>query len=178
MWNIFVFESKVLAALALIAQKLDTLIKLLTPPPDVASLKVKVDKPINQTGEKDMSAPNVHGFRIAAANTTMLDDQKALMHIQPLDDTGAPIALPPGQPVPVYTTSDPSVTLDPSQDPTGLSCWVLGVHGTAGTPTVTATYTNADGSVATGTAPFTITVDPKELDVADLGVTVDSPVSQ
>ena len=115
------------------------------------------------------------GATIAA---TMLDDQKALMHIQPLDVNGNPMALNPAQPVPTYASSDATVTLDPTVDPTGLSCEVLGVKGTAGTPTVTASYTNADGSVATGACNFTITIDPAELDVASMGVTVDPPVAQ
>lgn len=119
----------------------------------------------------------VHSLGATIA-VTMLDDQKTVMHISPLDSSGAVIALNPAQPVPTYAVSDATATIDPTIDPTGLSCGVAGVHGTAGTPSVTATYTNADGSVATGVASFTITVDPAELDVADLAVTVDTPVAQ
>ena len=114
----------------------------------------------------------------AAISVTMLDDQKALMHIQPLDANGNPTSLPTDSAVPTYAASDATVTLDPTVDPTGLSCEVIGVKKTAGTPTVTASFTNLDGTVATGSVAFTITLDPKELDVASLGVTVDTPVAQ
>lgn len=116
----------------------------------------------------------------ATINTTMMDDQKTVMHIQPKDAAGNAIALNPAQPVPTYAVSgDATVTIDPSIDPTGLSCAVIGVKGTVtGNPTVTATYMNADGSSATGVAVFTITQDPNELAVADFDVTVDTPVAQ
>lgn len=106
---------------------------------------------------------------------TMLDDQKTVMHITP-----QPVALDPSQPVPTYAVSgDATVTIDPTIDPTGLSCAVIGVKGTVtGNPTVTASYTNKDGSVATGAAVFTITQDPAELDVSSFDVTVDTPVAQ
>ena len=44
---------------------------------------------------------NVKSFK--ATSATMLDDPKALMHIQPLDQNGNPISLNPAQPVPKYT---------------------------------------------------------------------------
>jgi polyisoprenoid-binding protein YceI len=114
----------------------------------------------------------------AAIAVTMLDDQKALMHVMPLDASGNPTSLPTGSKPPVYTASDATVTLDPTVDATGLSCEVIGVKTKAGTPTVTATFTNLDGTTAVGSAAFTITIDPLELDVSSLGVTVDTPVAQ
>jgi hypothetical protein len=110
-----------------------------------------------------------------AATQTMLDDQHALMHAAPLDSTGAPTSLPTGG-VPTYASSDATVTLVPAAD--GLSCDVRGVKGTIGTPTVTVSFTNADGTIATGTAAFTITKDPAELDVGSFAVTVDPPTAQ
>ena len=122
---------------------------------------------------------NVHSLG-ATVTQTMLDDQKTVMHISPIHADNTAAVLDPAQPVPVYTVSgDATVTLDPSIDPTGLSCAVIGVKGTtAGNPTVTASYTNADGTVATGAAVFTITQDPGELDVTSFDVTVDTPVAQ
>lgn len=120
----------------------------------------------------------VASLAAAVVSVTMLDDQKALMHVTPLDKDGKPTSLPTGSVPPVYTSSDATVTLDPSVDPTGLSCMVLGVKGTPGNPTVTATFTNLDGSTASGSANFTVTIDPAELDVASLGVTVDTPIAE
>jgi polyisoprenoid-binding protein YceI len=114
-----------------------------------------------------------------SATQSMLDDQKALMSIAPVNSQGALTALPAGG-VPTYSASPgTAVTLDPTVDPTGLSCEVIGVKGsTGGTEVVTASFTNADGTVATGTATFTITQDPAELDVSSFNVTVATPVSQ
>lgn len=109
---------------------------------------------------------------------SMLDDQKALMHAQPLDASGNIVALPAGA-IPSYSVDNTALlTLDPSVDPTGLSCEVLGIKGAAGTATVTVSLTNADGTVATGSAVFTTTLDPAELDVASMGISVDAPVHQ
>ena len=113
----------------------------------------------------------------------MLDDQKALMHVAPLDAEGNPSAFPTGSAPPVYTVDNGAlVTLDPTVDPTGLSCEVIGVKelggASSGVATVTATFTNADGTTAVGTAVFNMTVDPAELDVTSLDVAVDTPVSQ
>jgi hypothetical protein len=122
-------------------------------------------------------AGKVGSLAAAAVTVTMLDDQKALMHVQPLDTNGNPTSLPTGSKPPVYTV-DANATLDPSVDLTGLSCEVLGIKGTAGVANVTATFTNLDGTTATGSAQFTVSIDPKELDVGSLGVTVDTPISQ
>lgn len=119
----------------------------------------------------------VKSLAAAAVTVTMLDDQKALMHVQPLDANGQPTSLPTGSKPPVYTV-DANATLDPTVDATGLSCEVLGIKGMAGAANVTATFTNLDGTTATGAAAFTISIDPKELDVSSLGVTVDTPVAQ
>ena len=108
---------------------------------------------------------------------TMLDDQKTVMHVTPLDVDGNPTSLPTGSAPPVYTADDPSsITLNPAPD--GLSCQLNGVKGKAGTPHITATFTNLDGSTATGEADATITLDPAELDVTSLGVSVDAPTAQ
>jgi polyisoprenoid-binding protein YceI len=109
---------------------------------------------------------------------TMLDDQKTVMHISPVDSDGNPTSLPSGSTPPTYAASDATVTLDPTIDPTGLSCAIIGVKKTAGTPTVTASFTNADGTVATGSLALTITLDPAELDVTSFAVTADPAVAQ
>ena len=115
----------------------------------------------------------------AAVEQAMLDDQKATMTITPLDANGQNSAIPTGAAVPTYAASPgTAVTLDPTVDPTGLSCLVKGVKGLAGDEVVTASFTNADGTVATGTATFHQTIDPAELDVASLGVSVSTPVAQ
>jgi hypothetical protein len=123
--------------------------------------------------------PNVNSLG-ATVTQTMLDDQKTVMHITPLHADNTPGVLNPAQPVPTYAVSgDATVTIDPTIDPTGMSCAVIGVKGTvSGNPTVTASYTNADGTVATGAVVFTITQDPAELDVTSFDVTVDTPVAQ
>jgi hypothetical protein len=127
-------------------------------------------------------AGKVGSFKATVAQT-MLDDQKALCHFQPLDSTGAPTSLPTGGAL-TFALSDATATLAPAPaDPTTgvvdpLATFVVGVKKTAGTPTLTATFTNTDGTVATGGVSFTITVDPLELDVSSLGVTVDPPVAQ
>jgi len=114
---------------------------------------------------------------MTAGITPMMDDQKALVHVAPDKP------LPAGG-VLSWSSSDatakvdPTVGIDgsPSTDP--LAAVVFGVHGIAGDPSITASFTNADGTVATGVAPFHIVVDPAELDVTDLSVTVDTPVKQ
>lgn len=114
------------------------------------------------------------------ATQPMLDDQKTVVHVAPLDANGNPSAFPTGSKPTVYTVDNTAlVTLDPTIDATGASCAVIGVKKSAGgTATVTATFTNADGTTAVGTAVFTISIDPAELDVASLAVTVDSPTAQ
>lgn len=110
---------------------------------------------------------------------TMLDDQKTTMHISPVDSDGNPTSLPSGSAAPTYAvTGDPIVTLDTTTDPTGLSAGIIGVKKAAGTATVTASFTNADGTVATGSAVVTTTVDPAELDVTSFAVTVDPATAQ
>ena len=143
---------------------------------DVASLKVSFDKPTNQSGETTMAGVAKLGV---AAPQPMLDDQKTAMHVSPLATDGTPSAFPvaPSASNMTYTVDDPtSVTITPSAD--FLSCACVGVKGKAGTPTVTGTYTNPDGSTAVGSGQLTITIDPAELDVSSLGVTFDPPVAQ
>ena len=115
----------------------------------------------------------------ATITHSMLDDQKALMHVQPKDANGNNINLDPAQPVPSYASDNTALgTVDASVDPTGLSAMIVGVKGQAGSFNVTATYMNADGSVATGIVNETTTLDPNELKVADLAVTVDAAIAQ
>lgn len=121
--------------------------------------------------------PNkIHAFA-SAPTTPMMDTQKAVVHANPLNADGSAFVGPlPGGGVPSYSASDASVTLQPAAD--GMTCDALGVKGVAGTPTVLISFTNPDGTVATGSAPFIITVNAPPVDVADFGVTVDPPVAQ
>ena len=119
----------------------------------------------------------------AVVTQSMLDDQKTIVHWSAQDSTGAATSFPTGAVISnAITPPDPSATLDTTTDPTGMNVGVIGVKksagGTGGTPHVVGTFTNADGSVATGEVDFTITIDPLELDVASLGATVDPPVAQ
>lgn len=140
---------------------------------DVAAFIVSTSKPISQ--EKDMAGKITSlGNSVTQA---MLDDQTDTMSIAPVNSQGAPTALPTGSTPPTYTSAPgTAVTLAPAAD--GLSCVVSGVKGQAGTEVVTASFTNADGTVATGTATYTMTVDPTELDVAGFNVTTSTPVAQ
>ena len=120
--------------------------------------------------------PNVKSLG-APASQAMLDDQKNVMSLTPVNTGGATTALDPGQPVPAYASAPgTAVTLAAAAD--GLSCAVAGVHGQSGTEVVTASYTNKDGTVATATDTYTITVDPTELDVAGFNVANSAPVAQ
>lgn len=146
-------------------------------PKNVTSFKVTVDQPISQTRSTQMA--NVRRFAAAASPQTMLDDQMALMHVTPQDSNGNPTSLPTGAAVPTYSAAPgTAVTLDPSVDATGLSCNVKGIKGQAGVEVVTVSFTNPDGTIATGTAQFTQSIDPAALDIAGFGVTVDTPVAQ
>ena len=132
---------------------------------------------------------SIHALGMTAPITSMLDDQMTMVHMQPLEGTPpAPVPLPAGMSL-IWTSDDTTkATVDPTQmiDATGhlvpntdpLSAVVLGVSGATGDPTITAKTTNPDGLVATGNAPFHITVDPAKLDITDLSVTVDTPVHQ
>jgi hypothetical protein len=122
----------------------------------------------------------VKSFAAAAPiSQPMLDDQMALVHWLPLEADGTPGAIPSGVAAPVTTVAPgTAVTLDGSADPSGLSVNVKGIKGQAGTEVVTVTYTNADGSVATGSVTFEQTLDPAELDVAGFSATIDTPVAQ
>lgn len=128
---------------------------------------------------------NVHTLA-AAPLTAMMDDQKTTVHWTPLAADGTKLPLPAGASI-ANSISDATatiisgVTAGPSGGagtPDPLAVAVVGVKGTAGDPTVMGSLTNPDGSVATGTAPFHITIDPAELKVADLGAAVDVPVAQ
>lgn len=101
----------------------------------------------------------------------MLDTQKALVHATPIG------TLPPGA-VPTWSADNSVVTLDSSVDPSGLSVMVLGVHGSAGDAIVTVSYTNPDGSVATGSATFHMSLDPAESDVTGFDIVIDPPEHQ
>jgi hypothetical protein len=116
---------------------------------------------------------------LAVGAVTMLDDQKTVMHINPKDSDGNPTSLPTGSAPPTYAVDNAAlVTLDTTTDPTGLSAGVVGVKKQAGVATITDSFTNADGTVATGTGTVTTTVDPKELDVSGFDVSFDTPVAQ
>ncbi len=155
---------------------LQRILAALTKQSDVRSLKVSFDKPTNQREETKMPVAKLG----VAAPQPMLDDQKTTMHVAPLAADGSASAFPTGSTSatnPAYVADDPSsVTLTPAAD--GLSCACVGVKGKAGTPTITATYTNPDGSKASGSGQLTITIDPAELDVSSLGVSFDPPVAQ
>ena len=158
-------------------QKLDQIIQLLTSH-DITSLVLTVDPPVK---EKRQMA--IHTLGMAAALTAMLDDQKTTVHVSPLE-AGKPVPLPAGMTVTWVSSDTTLATVDPSVDITGapstdpLAAVVFGVHGATGDPIITASVTNPDSTVASGTAPFHITVDPAELDITDLAVTVDVPVKQ
>lgn len=156
-----------------IIQLLQEILAALRKQSDVAGFIVSTSKPIS--GEKQM-AGKIKTLGDAATQA-MLDDQKDTMSIAPVNSQGQPTALPSGSTPPTYAAAPgTAVTLTPAAD--GLSCVVTGVKGQSGTEVVTASFTNADGTVATGTATYTITVDPTELDVASFTVTTDTPVAQ
>ena len=120
---------------------------------------------------------------VAASSTTMLDDQKALMHVLVMEN-GVSVPLAPGQSlswsvveIPAITKVDATVDIKgaPSTDP--LAAVALGIKGTAGSSTISASLTNPDGTVSSVDFPFTITLDPAELDAVLTG-TVDAPVVQ
>jgi hypothetical protein len=117
-------------------------------------------------------AAKVHSLGMTAPITPMLPTSPGtVMHVVPHAADGSVMTTTL---VPVYDAAgDPSVVLDPSIDPTGMSCGVKPT-GVNGDPVVTATLTNADGTVATGKAPFHI-APTAPTDVADLSVTVDPP---
>ena len=156
-----------------IAADVHAILGILQKQQDVAGFIVSTSKPISQ-GEKQMAVKSLGN----AVTQAMLDDQKDTMSIQPINSAGQPTALPTGSTPPTYSASPgTAVTLTPAAD--GLSCVVTGVKGTvSATEVVTASFKNADGSVATGQATYTITQDPAELDVASFAVTTDTPVAQ
>jgi len=156
-------------------RKLDQIIALLSAH-DITELKLTVDNPVKEN-------KMIHTLGMAAALTPMLDDQKTTVHVSPLE-AGKPVPLPAGMTVTWVSSDTTLATVDPSVDITGapstdpLAAVVFGVHGATGDPIITASVTNPDGTPASGTAPFHITVDPAELDITDLAVTVDTPVKQ
>jgi hypothetical protein len=103
----------------------------------------------------------------------MLDDGPGVIIAgAPLAADGTPAVLVAGE-VPTFSVDNTALgTLDPSIDPTGLSCKFVGIKGMAGVATVTMSLTNADGTVATGSAVITITLDPAEVDVASFAMSV------
>jgi hypothetical protein len=103
----------------------------------------------------------------------MLDDSPGVIVAgKPLAVDGSAAVLPVGE-IPTFTVDNTALgTLDPSIDPTGLSCKFVGIKGMAGVATVTMSATNPDGSVATGNAVITITLDPAEAAVASFGMSV------
>lgn len=114
----------------------------------------------------------------AAFSQSMLDDQQAVMTAAPLEADGSPGAFASGV-LPVWTVSPgTALTLDTTTDPSEVTAIAKGIHGQAGTETVTVTYTNPDGAVATGGGSFTMTIDPAELDVSSINVTVGTPTAQ
>jgi hypothetical protein len=119
--------------------------------------------------------PNV--IKLTAASVAMLDDQETTMSVTPVGADGTPTSFPPGTSPTVYSVDNTSlVTLTPSAD--GTSCLVAGVKGQAGTANITATFTNLDSTVATGTGTITQTIDPAELDISSLNTSFTPPVAQ
>lgn len=119
--------------------------------------------------------------KLGNATVSMLDDQKVVLHSQPQDANGNPTALPTGGQISYAIDGAGLATIDPTQDPTTLSVVVVGVKKAAGLPgstVVTATFKNADGTVATGTGTVNLTQDPNELDVNSLGMSFDAPTAQ
>ncbi len=106
-------------------------------------------------------------------NATMVDDGPGVIIAgAPVDAAGDAVILPAGQ-IPSFAVDNPALgTLDPSIDPTGLSCKFVGVKGQAGVATVTMSSTNTDGSVVSGTAVITITLDPNELEATEFKMSV------
>ena len=145
-------------------------------PPDVGSFNVSSAQPTKQpVGEKKMA--KVASFGVAA-NQPMLDDQQAVATAQPLDASGNDISLPAGA-VPTWSISPGTAATLGTPDPTGLTVPVIGVlHGTPGSETVTVSYTNSDGSIATGSIVYIMTDDPVEGDVGAFGVSSSTPVAQ
>lgn len=119
--------------------------------------------------------------KAAAAGTTMLDDQKALMHVVVMEN-GVEVPLPSGKSLSwsvadSVTKVDATVGIDgsPSTDP--LAAVAFGNKTVAGDSVITASLTNDDGTVSSVDFPFHITLDPAELD-ATLSGSVDAPVAQ
>jgi hypothetical protein len=145
--------------------------------PDVASINVSVGTPTKQPAGEGSMAGNVKSLGTPFSQS-MLDDQQAVMTASPLEADGTPGAFATGV-LPVWTVSPgTALTLDTTTDPTEVTAIAKGIHGQAGTETVTVTYTNPDGTVATGGGTFTMTVDPAELDVSSINVTVGTPTAQ
>jgi hypothetical protein len=113
-----------------------------------------------------------------AISLTMLDDQMVTLTAAPVDDNGNPISLPSGG-VPTWATSPGTAgTVSAAADPTGLTAVFSGIKGQAGAETVTVSFTNTDGTVATGTANITTTIDPLEFDIGSFNVTAGTPGPQ
>lgn len=161
-----------------IIELLEQIAKIETAAGDIASFAGSVDQPTKQLEEIRIMAPK--SFALAAVAQTMLDDQMALVHWQPLEADGVtPGAIPTGSAAPVTSASPgTAVTVDNTVDPTGLSANVKGIKGQKGDEVISVSFVNADGTTARGQVTITITPDPAELDVSSFGATVDSPIPQ
>jgi len=105
------------------------------------------------------------------STTNMLDTQQATITETPNN----PLA--PGDLISYVAVPGTAVKLTPSTD--SLSCLVQGITGQAGTETVTASYTNPDGTVATpDVQTFVQTVAVPVVDVTALSGAVSTPVAQ
>jgi hypothetical protein len=123
-------------------------------------------------------AHNVHMFASGAG--TLMDDDKGIIHANPMQADGVTPAVMPAGMVPVYTADSATFGKldDASVDPTGASCGWTSIKGQAGVTTVTISATNADGTPATGTLVVTTSLDASEADVASFGPTMDSVTKQ
>lgn len=124
---------------------------------------------------------NVHSLKAVVA-PPMMDDQAALVHWSPVKADGTAGTFPNGATLTYASDNTANGTAVPNTgqvqgttaDP--FSVYGVGVRGVAGSFNVTASYSNPDGSVATGSASFTTTLDPAELNAASLNATVDAPI--
>ena len=128
-----------------------------------------------------MSNGNVHSLKSTVA-PPMMDDQAALVHFGAVKADGTAGVFPNGAVLTFVSDNPANGTAVPNTgqvqgttaDP--LSCYGVGVKGVAGPFNIVATYANPDSTQATGSAAFTTTIDPAELDVASLSATVDAPI--
>jgi len=158
---------------------LGKILAALTKQTDIAGFIVSNSTPVKQKGDTEMAGKVVS---LGAPGTqAMLDDQKNVMSIAPVNSQGLPTSLASGV-VPTYTVAPGTFVKLGTPAADGLSIPVSGIPGSASAgpsvDVVTASYTNPDGSIATATDTYTITDDPAELDVAGFTVTNSTPVAQ